>query len=112
MDNVFATLCHSSDIGCGGCIVQGYSPICGFHVADFRDIKGSVCIELWRAVTTLAMFVVIDVEIVIVDPARVEIAMHEGNIGFYWIFQICPKKGTYRSNKGTLHFASLSQSCS
>ena len=48
-----------------------------------------MCIELWRVVTALAMFVVIDAEIVIVDLARAEVAMHEGNIGFHWIFQSC-----------------------
>ena len=60
-------------------------------------------------VTALAMFVVIDPEILIVDPARPEVAMHEGSIGFCWILQSCAERGTTRSSKGTLHFASLSQ---
>lgn len=44
-------------------------------------------VPLWRAVIALAMFVVIDAEILIVDPARAEAAMHEGSIGFCWILQ-------------------------
>ena len=69
-----------------------------------------MCIELWRVVTALAMFVVIDAKIVIVDLAKAEVAMHEGSIGFYWILQSGAERGTTRSNKGTLHFASFSQS--
>ena len=56
------------------------------------------------------MFVVIDVDILIVDPIRAEVAMHEGTIGFCWILQSGDERGTARSSKGTLHFASLSQS--
>ena len=68
-----------------------------------------MCIELWRVVIALAMFVVINAEILIVDPVRAEVAMHEGTIGFCWILQSGAERGTTRSSKGTLHFASISQ---
>ena len=66
-------------------------------------------IELWRAVIALAMFVVIDAEILIVDPAKAEVTMHEGNIGFCWILQSRAERGTMRSSKGKqVHFICFS----